>query len=224
VVDDVGRSTAGVVQGLKFRHRHPFQGTPFMLNRRSALSILGTAGIGTTIFQRALAAKVSDGPITREMVADAEWVAGIKLTDAQRETAVNALKWAREEVERVRAIEIDNSLLPGLNFTPFASPAALPDPRGYQVVKSPEPANDPVSRPGSDEDLAFSSIRQLGALLRSRKISSVELTKLYLERLRRYDPLLKCVVTFMDDLALKQAEQADRELQAKKDRDRKSVV
>ena len=52
----------------------------------------------------------------------------------------------------------------------------------------------------------FSSIRQLGDLLRSRKISSVELTKFYLERLRRYDPLLKCVVTFMDELALKQAE------------------
>ncbi len=45
-----------------------------------------------------------------------------------------------------------------------------------------------------------------------------ELTKLYLERLHRYDPLLKCVVTFMDDLALKQAEKADEELQSKKDR------
>ena len=46
----------------------------------------------------------------------------------------------------------------------------------------------------------------------------MELTKLYLERLRRYDPLLKCVVTFMDELALKQAERADQELRAKNDR------
>jgi Asp-tRNA(Asn)/Glu-tRNA(Gln) amidotransferase A subunit family amidase len=189
-----------------------------MLNRRSALSILGTAGIGTAVFQRALAAQAGDGPVTREMVADAEWVAGIKLTDAQRETAVNALKWAREDAKRVRSIELDNSLLPGLSFVPFASPAARPDPRGYEVVNSPEPAYDRVSRPDSDEDLAFSSIRDLGALLRSRKISSVELTKFYLTRLRRYDPLLKCVVTYMDDLALKQAERADQELRAKKDR------
>ena len=48
-----------------------------------------------------------------------------------------------------------------------------------------------------------------GSCLGTRQISSVELTKFYLERLRRYDPLLKCVVTFMDDLALKQAERAD---------------
>ncbi len=46
----------------------------------------------------------------------------------------------------------------------------------------------------------------------------MELTKFYLERLRRYDPLLKCVVTFMDELALKQAERADQELRAKNDR------
>ena len=110
-----------------------------MLSRRSALAVLGTAGIGTAVFQRALAAKAGDGPVSPQMVADAEWVAGIKLTDPQREAVVNAFKWAREDVEHVRPIELDNSLLPGLRFAPFASPASLPDPRGYEVVKSPEP-------------------------------------------------------------------------------------
>jgi hypothetical protein len=141
-----------------------------MINRRRALAVLGNAGIGTTVFQRALAAKADDGPISRQMVADAEWVAGIKLTDAQREAAVNALKRAREDAEHFRPIELDNSLLPGLRFAPLASPASLPDPRGYEVVKSPEPAYDRISRPDSDLDLAFSSIKHLGALLRSRKI------------------------------------------------------
>jgi Asp-tRNA(Asn)/Glu-tRNA(Gln) amidotransferase A subunit family amidase len=189
-----------------------------MLTRRRALAILGTTGIGTGVFQRALAANAAGGPVSPQMVADAEWVAGIKLTDPQREAVVNAFKFAREDLEPVRSIELDNSLLPGLRFAPFASPASLPDPRGYQVKTTPAPGSDPVSRPDSDEDLAFSSIQQLGKLLRSRKISSVELTKLYLERLRRYDPLLKCVVTYMDELALKQAERADRELRAKNDR------
>ena len=59
-----------------------------MLNRRDALSILGTAGIGTAVFQRALAANAEDSPVSREMVANAEWVAGIKLTDPQREAVV----------------------------------------------------------------------------------------------------------------------------------------
>lgn len=189
-----------------------------MLTRRQALSVLAATGAGTAVFQRALAATAEGGPITSQMVADAEWVAGIKLTDPQREAVVNALKWAREDLKHIRAIEFHNTLLPGLRLVPLASPAALPDPRGYQVKAPPEPSPDLASRPDSDEDLAFSSLRQLGKLLRDRKISSVELTKLYLERLRRYDPLLKCVVTYMDDLALKQAERADRELRAKTDR------
>jgi hypothetical protein len=66
-----------------------------MLTRRKALSMLGKAGIGTAVFQRVLAASAVERPVTSEMVASAEWVAGIKLTEVQRETAVNVLKWAR---------------------------------------------------------------------------------------------------------------------------------
>ena len=189
-----------------------------MLTRRRALAVLGAAGIGTGIFRRALAAKAAEGPVSPQMIADAEWIAGIKLTPAQREAAANRLNEHRESTKRIRAIELDNSQLPGLAFKPLTSPASQPDPRGYQVVAAPKAVSGEVARPSSDEDLAFASIRQLGALLRSRKISSVELTKLYLARLRRYDPLLKCVVTFLDEVALEQAKQADQELAQGKDR------
>jgi hypothetical protein len=145
------------------------------------------------------------------MVAEAEWVAGIKLTAAQRAAAANHLNKHRESNNRVRAIELDNSQRPGLTFAPLTSPASRPDPRGYHVVASPRPVSRVLTRPNSDEDLTFASIRHLGALLRSRKISSVELTKLYLTRLRRYDPLLKCVVTFMDEVSLQQAKQTDQQ-------------
>ena len=107
------------------------------------------------------------------MVADAEWVAGIKLTAAQREAAANHLNEYRESTKRIRAIELDNSQRPGLGFTPLTSPASRPDPRGYQVVASPMPDPGAPARPNTDEDLAFASIRQIGALLLSRKISSV---------------------------------------------------
>jgi len=188
-----------------------------MLTRRRALAILGTAGIGTTVFRRALAAKAGEAPFTPQMLADAEWVAGITLTPAQREAAAKSLNKFRGPMNRVRAIELDNSQQPGLVFRPLTTPASQPDPRGYQNVPRSKQA-EVASRPGTDEELAFSSVRNLGALLRGRKVSSVELTKLYLDRLRRYDPLLKCVVTLMDDLAFKQAKQADRELAEKKDR------
>jgi Asp-tRNA(Asn)/Glu-tRNA(Gln) amidotransferase A subunit family amidase len=189
-----------------------------MLTRRRALAILGAAGIGNGVFQRAVAAQAAEGPVSPQMVADAEWVAGIKLTPAQREAAANHLNEYRESLKRIRAIELDNSQCPGLIFRPLTNPDSLPDPRGYQTATLPKPFSGEVARPDSDKDLAFASIRQIGSLLRSRKISSVELTKLYLGRLRQYDPLLKCVVTFMDELALEQAKRADRELALGQDR------
>jgi hypothetical protein len=189
-----------------------------MLTRRRALGILGAAGIGTSVFQRALAAKAAEGPVSPEIVADAEWVAGVTLTPTQREAAANHLNLYRESMIRIRAIGLGNSQRPGLGFAPLTSPASRPDPRGYHPLASPGPASLALARPVSDEDLDFASIRQLGSFLRGRKISSVELTKFHIARLRRYDPLLKSVVTFLDEVALRQTERADRELAEGKDR------
>src|SRR5207248_7040616 len=69
-------------------------------------------------------------------------------------------------------------------------------------------------RPDATETLAFLPVSDLAALLRTRQVSSMELTKLYLQRLRQFDPMLHCVVTYTEELALKQAEQADREIAA----------
>jgi Asp-tRNA(Asn)/Glu-tRNA(Gln) amidotransferase A subunit family amidase len=189
-----------------------------MLTRRRALAILGGVGIGTAVFRRALAAKVGDKPISPEMIADAEWIAGITLTPAQREAAARSLNKFRKSVGRIRAIDLDNSQPSALIFRPLAGPNSRPDPRGYLAVALPKLASPATAGPGSHEDLAFASLRQLGGWLRDRKVSSVELTKLYLARLTRFDPLLKCVVTFMDELAIEQAKRADRELAAGYDR------
>lgn len=71
-----------------------------------------------------------------------------------------------------------------------------------------------VKRPGSDEDVAFMSVLELGQLIKSKQITSVELTKIFIERLKRYGPVLECVVTITEELAHKQAKEAD-ELLAK---------
>jgi hypothetical protein len=110
-----------------------------MLTRRRALAILGATGIGNGVFQWALAAKAADAPVSPEMVADAEWVAGIKRIPGQREAAANHLNEYRESTKRIRAIELDNSPRPGIVLTLLTSPASRPDPRGYQVVASPMP-------------------------------------------------------------------------------------
>jgi Asp-tRNA(Asn)/Glu-tRNA(Gln) amidotransferase A subunit family amidase len=69
-------------------------------------------------------------------------------------------------------------------------------------------------RPGSDEELAFLPVTELSKLVRARRVSSMELTRLYLDRLKRFDPLLKCVVTLTEDLAIRQAKRADEEIAA----------
>ena len=68
--------------------------------------------------------------------------------------------------------------------------------------------------PLTDEALAFLPVTHLARLVETRQVTSTELTKLYLERLRRYDPQIRAVVTLTEDLALRQARQADEEIAA----------
>src|SRR5437899_8155618 len=72
--------------------------------------------------------------------------------------------------------------------------------------------------PKNLEDLAFASVRELAKLVRSKKVSSIALTEMYLQRLKKYDPTLKFVVTLTEDRAVAQAKKADAEMAAGKDR------
>ncbi len=74
--------------------------------------------------------------------------------------------------------------------------------------------NNAPQRPGAGEDLAFLPVTELAALVRTRQVGSVELTRLYLDRLRQYSPVLRCMISDTEALALRQAEAADREIAA----------
>jgi Asp-tRNA(Asn)/Glu-tRNA(Gln) amidotransferase A subunit family amidase len=182
------------------------------LTRRQVLQALGALGIGSAVFQRALAAQVDKAQtVTPDMIKEAAWIAGLDLSEADRKTTAEAVQQTLREFEALRKVKLDNSIPPALGFIP--APWQTPGeelPRGTVSLTEP----DAPARPADDETLAFLPVRKLAPLLRSRQLSSVELTKLYLQRLHRYDPVLHCVVTFTDDLALKQAEQADREIAA----------
>ncbi len=186
--------------------------SPSTLSRRSALAALASLGIGTAAFQRALVAQVQDaGQVTPEMVAQAEWIAGITLNEDERKAVAGSLRREQQKIDALHDVKITNAVPPALVF--FAEPpqdAERPTARGEVRpidVAAPE-------RPASDDDLAFLPVTKLAALLRSRKVTSVELTRLYLQRLKKYDPVLHCVVTLTEELALSQAEQADREIAA----------
>lgn len=182
------------------------------LDRRRVLAALAGVGVGTATFQRALAWQAEQaGRVTPELIQQAEWIAGISLSEDDRKAIAQSVERDQRRFETLRKVELDHSIPPALSF--FATPpqdAVAEIRRG--LVRPIQSAA--AQKPATDEDLAFLPVTQLGALLRTRQVSSSELTKLYLARLKKYDPLLKCVVTLTEDLALEQAERADKELAA----------
>ena len=100
---------------------------------------------------------------------------------------------------------------PAFRFDPTPGEPPYTGPRGTV-----EPPKMELAKPGTDDDLAFLPLAKLAHLVRTKQVSSVELTKLYLDRLKKYDPALLCVVSLTEELALKQAKQADEEIAAGK--------
>jgi Asp-tRNA(Asn)/Glu-tRNA(Gln) amidotransferase A subunit family amidase len=174
--------------------------------------LVAGVGIGSVVFQRALSAQAAKAAaVTPEMIQQAEWISGIKLSEADRKALVNSLNGSLRDFQALRAVKLPNHVAPVLTFRPgpWLPPAEPANRTPIEPTTSVAP-----KRPDSAEDLAFLPVTSLAALVRTRQVSSVELTKLYLERLHKYDPALRCVVNCTEELALKQAEQADREIAA----------
>ncbi|MES1261597.1 MAG: amidase [Acidobacteriota bacterium] len=146
--------------------------------------------------------------VSKEMVAAALAVMGLQFTDAQIEMMLPPVNRALASFEDLRQIEIPVETPPAMLFSPVLP--GRPAPRGRSTYRAPKAAA-PV-RFKDPEELAFLPAIQLGALIRSKKITSAALTKMYLERLKTYSPRLLCVITLTEDLALEQAKQADADL------------
>jgi Asp-tRNA(Asn)/Glu-tRNA(Gln) amidotransferase A subunit family amidase len=181
-------------------------------DRRQVLRRLAGLGVGSAVFQRALAAGAEQaGTVTPEMIRQAEWVAGLSLTEGQRQAILGDVRKALRDFTAMRAVHVDHGVPPAVSFhpRPFLQGG---EGQGRGAVELSRPGAP--RRPASAEDLAFLPVTALAELVRTGQVTSVELTKLYLERLRKHDPVLHCVVTLTDELALKQAERADREIAA----------
>lgn len=180
------------------------------MRRRQWLKVIVSAGVGGSVFQRALAGQAEGlEEITAEMVQQAQWVAGVKLSPDEQNQLAQSLNRKQASWQAMRDLPLDPFRAP---VTPFR----LPDQSREDMTKSVSSlrwlaADQPV-RPTSNDELAFCSIGELAALLRARLVTSVELTRLYIERLKKYDPLLHCVVNLTEELALHQAAAADREM------------
>lgn len=151
-------------------------------------------------------------PLTTDLVDAASRLFGLEFSPSERDSMLENLTNYRNHYEALRKIELPNDVAPALYFNPL--PAGFLLPTGASSFKS-----SPVGKltlPSDRNALAYYSVAQLGELLRTRQITSVELTRFFLERLKTHNEKLLCVVTFTDELALKQAQQADAEIKAGK--------
>jgi Asp-tRNA(Asn)/Glu-tRNA(Gln) amidotransferase A subunit family amidase len=150
--------------------------------------------------------------ITPQVIGEAEKLAGLSFTDAERELMLEGVNERLGEYQKLRTIILNNDIAPALFFSAGAPERSAGEPaeaRSWQM--SPAPG---ITKPANLEDLAFYPVSHLAHLIRTRQLSSVSLTEMYLSRLKRYDPALKCVVTLTEALALAQAKRADQEIAA----------
>lgn len=180
-------------------------------NRRKFLSVTGGMGLASTLFPGVLYAMTEDKKkISAAMIDQAAAIAGVSISDEYKEMMLENLNGALEDYEAIRALKLPNGVAPALVFDPL-----LP---GMKVAITPRPMRlsqvGPLKAPKDIEELAFWNVRDLSELVRTKKISSTALTEMYLHRLERFDPVLKCVITFTTNRAMAQATEADRDIAA----------
>ncbi len=186
------------------------------VSRRAFLGKAATLGVAGAVAPLTVGSSASKAPgaaaaraLSAADIEGAERVAGVAFTPEQREAMLEPLERRLGVLEDLHAASPPNSLIPAQRFDPQIAGDRPRPPQPH-----PEWIPSPASRPGSKEDLAFQPVHVLASLLRSRQVTSLELTRLYLERLKHYDRVLHCVVNLTEERALAQAKAADAELDA----------
>lgn len=137
-------------------------------------------------------------------------VAGLDFSRSEIDSMYEGVERDRMSYIENRKSPLNNSTAPALVFNPV--------PSGFEFPQEYKPlffeSNDDVNLPEDLDDLAFYSVSQLSTLIRQRKITSVELTTFFLDRLKRYNSELHCVITLTEERAMQQAQQADKEIAA----------
>ncbi|WP_349627431.1 amidase [Alloacidobacterium dinghuense] len=151
--------------------------------------------------------------ITPEMIHAAAALAGVTITAEQKQMMLDGLNQQHEAYDAIRKLHLPNSVPPAYIFDPLP-PGAKVNAERHEPRYSTAPAMGTL--PANLEELAFASVVDLGDLVRRKKVSSTNLTEMYIARIKRYDPTLHFVVTITEERALAKAKEADAEIAAGK--------
>jgi Asp-tRNA(Asn)/Glu-tRNA(Gln) amidotransferase A subunit family amidase len=177
---------------------------------RRAFVALFAASAGSLAGLDRLEAQMQPGTrkVSVEMVREAARLAGLAWTDEEARDVAESLSSLAKGAEKIDKDTLTNASPLPIHFDPRPVGVTVTMPRAsFRLGPAPR-----VKRPANLEDAAFWSLAELGALLRTRQVTSARLTAMYLERLKRHNAQLNCVVTLTEERALREAAQADREM------------
>ncbi len=152
--------------------------------------------------------KTEHEKIDSKTVQLAQKIIDLQFTDTEIDSMLQSLNNFSSDYQKIRTVEIGNEITPRFYFDPrphnFGPPGKQKN-NQWQIY-------DNIDLPENIEDLAFFPVAELASLIKNQKISSVQLTEMYLNRLKKYGDTLQCVVSLTEELALKQAQKADEEI------------
>lgn len=183
------------------------------VDRRQFLKASGAAASGIAITASAVAQESNPLGSPADL-GIAEKLAGMEYTDAERAVIYDGLEGMVDRIRLRRSgTTIENTDAPALTFDP-----RLPGETYKTQSNTVRLADTPSRALPSDEDIAFASISEQGAWLRSGALTANRLLDIYLTRIRTHGPKLECFITVMEESARREAFQADSELRAGRDR------
>ena len=150
--------------------------------------------------------------ITKENIENAERLIDLQFNDAERDSMLKSLEEQIVNYQKIRNIELNNNVPPSVLFNPV--PAGFTFPAEQKQIIFSDYSNTVL--PANKDELAFFTIGQFAELIRTKQVTSIELTKFFIERLKKYDPVLHCVITITEERAIRQAEITDAEIAAGK--------
>ena len=188
-------------------------------DRRTFMVHLSALGVSATFADAVWAGVQDQERVTPAILRDAEVVAGLEFTPEERAMMVRGLNEHLEAYEAIRQVPLANAVAPAVHFDPRLPHMALPGAGGeddgpvsrrFDAIRV--AGQGTIGRPARLEEVAFWPVSRLSELIRTGQVTSVEVTEMYLSRLRRHGPTLEAVITLTDDLAMRQARRADAEL------------
>ncbi|APQ16977.1 amidase [Maribacter hydrothermalis] len=152
----------------------------------------------------------SKNEFSKKDVKRSQKLIGLNFDKKYIDTLYPYLKRNKEGFDSLRKYTLDNDVIPAVRFDPLPLNFSPKSQAGFPLWEIPTD----VALPSKKAELAFYSIPKLASLIKNKKISSLELTEFFIERLKKYNPILQCTITITEEMAIEQAKKMDAELAA----------